>query len=574
MLLPVKFWAETYLNERHSKKERSDKMKFISKSMVIIVSTLAIMAPAIFFLNFAYADFQVAYTGAVEMKPAVAYNSNTGKFLVAYLIETNDLLYGDHYELRCQLHNTDGSKSGDVLYPLGSHTHEALGRPDIAYNPNLDQFFVAIPARQDGLSGEPVMGRFLSGSGANLIGPDWLFNDGVSTYYTENGSSALNVVCNTILNEFMVTVQRRVPDIYAPPWDHQNQIQAQRISYSSGLIGSVVVLLNAGINGIYSHAIAYAPVAGTSPNGGRYLWTPSRYFTGAELLDSTGNIITNVPLDLGKPDGNSFLGDIAFGEVEGKKRFLLVYFDQDNCKPFHYPCTPNTPDQWTGVWGAYVDPSVTSYGPSGNNNPFPISYIWSHISSGLPDSMPRVSYNPSKKAFGVVWREVPVDNPNNDESRSHIRGNTVNYFVEDGTISSDQIPLPDSNVVISDVTGTCPPSPTPCYSDQDPTYPDVSASYGSSAVVVWHQKFPPNPDDLDVMGDLFELPNPPNSSCEGDFNGDGDVDGSDLAIFAADFGRTNCGIPTTCKGDFNNDGDVDGSDLATFAADFGRTDCQ
>ena len=28
-----------------------------------------------------------------------------------------------------------------------------------------------------------------------------------------------------------------------------------------------------------------------------------------------------------------------------------------------------------------------------------------------------------------------------------------------------------------------------------------------------------------------------------------------------------------CEGDFDGDGDVDGSDLATFAADFGRTDC-
>jgi hypothetical protein len=28
-----------------------------------------------------------------------------------------------------------------------------------------------------------------------------------------------------------------------------------------------------------------------------------------------------------------------------------------------------------------------------------------------------------------------------------------------------------------------------------------------------------------------------------------------------------------CPGDINCDGDVDGSDLAVFAADFGRTDC-
>ena len=30
---------------------------------------------------------------------------------------------------------------------------------------------------------------------------------------------------------------------------------------------------------------------------------------------------------------------------------------------------------------------------------------------------------------------------------------------------------------------------------------------------------------------------------------------------------------TLCEGDFDYDGDVDGSDLAIFAADFGRTDC-
>lgn len=62
-------------------------------------------------------------------------------------------------------------------------------------------------------------------------------------------------------------------------------------------------------------------------------------------------------------------------------------------------------------------------------------------------------------------------------------------------------------------------------------------------------------------------------ACDGDFDGDRDVDGSDLATFAADFGRTDCSGPPPCEGDFDGDGDVDGSDLATFAADFGRTDC-
>ena len=63
------------------------------------------------------------------------------------------------------------------------------------------------------------------------------------------------------------------------------------------------------------------------------------------------------------------------------------------------------------------------------------------------------------------------------------------------------------------------------------------------------------------------------SPCEGDFDDDGDMDGSDLAVFAADFGRTDCSAGEPCEGDFDDDNDVDGSDLAIFAADFGRTDC-
>ena len=65
----------------------------------------------------------------------------------------------------------------------------------------------------------------------------------------------------------------------------------------------------------------------------------------------------------------------------------------------------------------------------------------------------------------------------------------------------------------------------------------------------------------------------PVDACEGNFDSDSDVDGSDLSIFAADFGRTDCDTGDPCEGDFDGDNDVDGSDLATFAADFGRTDC-
>ncbi len=59
--------------------------------------------------------------------------------------------------------------------------------------------------------------------------------------------------------------------------------------------------------------------------------------------------------------------------------------------------------------------------------------------------------------------------------------------------------------------------------------------------------------------------------CQGDFSGDGDVDGLDLSVLSAHFGRTDCN--GDCEGDFDQDGDVDGADLSVFAADFGRTNC-
>jgi hypothetical protein len=61
--------------------------------------------------------------------------------------------------------------------------------------------------------------------------------------------------------------------------------------------------------------------------------------------------------------------------------------------------------------------------------------------------------------------------------------------------------------------------------------------------------------------------------CPGDFASDGNVDGPDLDLFAAGFGRSDCDQGEACAGDLNGDNDSDGSDLVNFLADFGRTDC-
>jgi hypothetical protein len=66
--------------------------------------------------------------------------------------------------------------------------------------------------------------------------------------------------------------------------------------------------------------------------------------------------------------------------------------------------------------------------------------------------------------------------------------------------------------------------------------------------------------------------------CEGNFNCDADVDGSDASIFKLYFGRGQFNAPCNafnpCRGDFDCDGDVDGTDAVRFKADFGRNTIQ
>jgi subtilisin family serine protease len=63
-------------------------------------------------------------------------------------------------------------------------------------------------------------------------------------------------------------------------------------------------------------------------------------------------------------------------------------------------------------------------------------------------------------------------------------------------------------------------------------------------------------------------------TCRADIEGDGDVDGADLAGLSAEFGRTDCGPSPPCGADFDHDNDVDVADLAVLVPDFGRSDCR
>jgi rhodanese-related sulfurtransferase len=107
-----------------------------------------------------------------------------------------------------------------------------------------------------------------------------------------------------------------------------------------------------------------------------------------------------------------------------------------------------------------------------------------------------------------------------------------------------------------------------------------------------------DPDTLDPDGDGVDVgcDNCPNTSnedqldfypppdgndcgnaceCEGDFDGDMDVDGTDASTFKADFGRSKisnpCNNALPCDGDFECDTDVDGTNATQFKQDFGRS---
>ena len=66
------------------------------------------------------------------------------------------------------------------------------------------------------------------------------------------------------------------------------------------------------------------------------------------------------------------------------------------------------------------------------------------------------------------------------------------------------------------------------------------------------------------------------AQCESDLDNDGDFDGRDIALFAGEFGRTDCDSGPPCTADIHPldfpDGVVGEYDLAELGENLGRTD--
>ena len=410
---------------------------------------------------------------------------------MAYLREVSAQA-GTSQEVRAKRFDAKGKAQGAEFQPFGSGTHVALGRPAVAADGGSG-LVVAVPASSKGASGDTVLFQRLDAKGSPAGSVISLFTDQSWTYLDGQGIGSLHVTYNSIANEFLVTVQRTIPGRYGP----ENGIWAQRVSASGGVPAAPVMLLQTSNHGIDSHTVSHAPVA--SPAGGRYLFAYAGFANGVQLLDRYAKSIAAVSADLGAPSGGHTHPDAAYGRIEGKDRFLLVFSDENNCTPGKTSCTA-TADQWTGVWGLFVDPLK----PDAAATPFPISKIWSHVSARNVFT-PRVAYDGVRKAFAVAWREIPLSDPTNTESRSHIRFNLLDSFVADGLGGTSQVPDPPDNTVVSTVTGSCATPKAPCKSLEDPEFPDVAAT-AAGAAVVWHQRSPPNVQIRAVVGRLLGSP--------------------------------------------------------------------
>ena len=456
----------------------------------------------------AWADFTVAYTSYTEERPALVYNSVENEYLAAWI----DVNFGPGPSLVIQrLDATTGLKLGPPVTVLEPELipYAPSWKPTLAYSPADNAYVVAVNAYYGAGDYENflLLGVF---NGTNLaeVETEVLFVG--SDFYDDWGNgSMIGLVYNELDDEFFITYQRKVPNGGAA--DHV--ISTQRYAIGTGVLGTETNLINFGLNGISSHDIAHStfitewhppspPVMGSiyllGLNGGDISEL------GLYLVDPSGAAAQNIPFTSGI-SGRATTPSITTGRVAGMSHdyWLVSWADTNNAcfkdgTQLIEGCEEGT--TWSGVYGSFIDPWRFNYGPGPDNITFPISMLPQYSTFSDVDA----TYNAQDSAFHVAWRAIPIDNPLNGESRSHIRMNTVDSF-----ITSYPAPWPYPNHVVSDITCPCPASPAPCQSDQDPVFPAIVANGGSGAMVVWEQQYPPNQVDHDIFGDMVQpVPEP------------------------------------------------------------------
>ena len=465
----------------------------------------------------AFGEYPVASTAESEEAPALARNTRTGEYLVAYMVTEAGRTTG-------QIHARRLTSAGvPIPGPDLGRVGPAIGRPAVAYDPDRDRFCVAYAVEEQSFPRlDHVRAFFVPGSGDdqsptfNVFGPlgieplryhshrrwsDARYRDHPRSTYLRYTPS-LNLVYNHELGEFVATC---VFDEDDGIW--RSYLWAKRFGRSDGTNPPPVRLGSYGPG-----SLLWAPSAGPV-HGGRYLYANAGRFL---LLDAQLRLVTYVPItfafgDNGRNPGPSWFSG-AYGVVEGRPSFLVVWTDAAACKPGVVSC-PNEQDEWTGVWGTFIDPEVSEYRESRSgselNTPFPISQSGLHHVT--QEMAPNVAFDAASQSFYVAWLEVPVVSLLNDISRSHIRGTYIDYYIDWG-LGNARIRDPHPGTVLSTGSGSCPTGET-CYSREDPGLPAVAPA-SCAALVVFH-RFRAGPgSDRDIAGQRAGIPCHPNFSLE------------------------------------------------------------
>lgn len=218
-----------------------------------------VAAAALSMATLAKADFTIAYTQAVENRPDTAHSPLTNESVTAYL---SDGATGTTRDVWVQRNDSSGATVGTAISPFGVGTVDSQGRPAIAYGRTSNVYLVAVTENQSGF--QRVIAPVLDGQAQPIPGLTvFLFDEATSTFVEGDGVGSLRIAYNSVLDQFLVTWQRNTGGA--------NGVWGQIVE-TDGSTHAPVLISNHGVNGIQSHAVAYAPVANTSPVGGRYLF--------------------------------------------------------------------------------------------------------------------------------------------------------------------------------------------------------------------------------------------------------------------------------------------------------------
>jgi hypothetical protein len=409
------------------------------------------------------ADIAIRQAAGTDSSHSLAYNPQSQEYLVVW-IAGNIYAQGPVMAQRV-------SETGTLVGSPITITSFAFGKTSVAYNPAHNQFLVAYTTGI--LPDKTINGQLVDANGTLVGGSATLMGM----------ASHPRLMYNSIAGTYLLLGLKT--DLFS-----------RKIGANGQPLATEVNVTNDASVDYSKFAAAYAPVTSAATPTGRYL--VAKYPVSLMMLDSDGQPVNtlynpqqgwyeaSIPFKTGPNTGGEYDVDIAYGDTSGYsmwgKAFLVVWSDRNNYW---------NSQEWTGIWGGYVDPGKTEYLTTDAvvDNAFPISCIYAHwaYSAYASTWKPVVAFNSVARKFQIAWRETPSSDPSNDATVPHIRANAGFFSVP-----------PSSNIVLSDITGT-----------EEPATPAIAASTTSgSALVVWADSRNSATTGRDLYGALYDISGP------------------------------------------------------------------